>query len=330
MGRRLHACLVARLTTGWTSGGEELVGTIVHGSLEENFHLDGSCWNIEYTVERCCLVSINAAVRDGCFDDKGVAELHETCCQAFLVWKPPPRTSALRLTYDIARRQIMDARNQQHEGMVFGRLAAELGYMRCAEVGVLSGVWSEFFLVSSTSVDGRLASSALGEVREYTLVDLWISHDSKANYRDVNSQKITSQTLTKAINRLERFWPRVRFVQQASARAARLFEPASLDFVFIDARHDGCAVQEDLQAWWPKVRPGGLLAGDDYLDAETAALFYQDLNDWSICESGEVRPGATRGAVDVFASNLGLEVNVFRLPRASLSPQWLIFKPFET
>lgn len=35
--------------------------------------------------------------------------------------------------------------------------------------------------------------------------------------------------------------------------------PKSLDFVYVDARHDYCAVKEDILLYWPKVRPGGIL-----------------------------------------------------------------------
>jgi len=49
-----------------------------------------------------------------------------------------------------------------------------------------------------------------------------------------------------------------------SVEAASLFADQSLDFVFIDAAHDHASVRADISAWLPKVRPGGVLAGDDY------------------------------------------------------------------
>lgn len=49
-----------------------------------------------------------------------------------------------------------------------------------------------------------------------------------------------------------------------SLRAASLFPRGSVDFVFIDAAHDYTNVKADLLAWWPKIRPGGVLAGHDY------------------------------------------------------------------
>lgn len=57
----------------------------------------------------------------------------------------------------------------------------------------------------------------------------------------------------------------LRIIRQPSIEAARLYEPGSLDFVFIDAAHDYDNVRADIAAWWPKVTVGGDLAGDDAL-----------------------------------------------------------------
>lgn len=37
-----------------------------------------------------------------------------------------------------------------------------------------------------------------------------------------------------------------------------------VDFVYVDGDHTYEAVADDLRLWWPKVRPGGLVVGDDY------------------------------------------------------------------
>lgn len=50
----------------------------------------------------------------------------------------------------------------------------------------------------------------------------------------------------------------------SSVEAAPLFVDGSLAFVFIDAGHDGQSVRQDIRAWLPKVRPGGVLAGHDF------------------------------------------------------------------
>jgi hypothetical protein len=56
----------------------------------------------------------------------------------------------------------------------------------------------------------------------------------------------------------------VSLIVAPSTRAARLFAPGTVEFAFIDAGHDYQSVLSDLAAWWPRIRPGGALAGHDY------------------------------------------------------------------
>ncbi len=59
-------------------------------------------------------------------------------------------------------------------------------------------------------------------------------------------------------------YPHVNVLVVPSVRAAALFPDAHFDFVFVDGDHRRESVLADLGAWWPKVRPGGTLAGHDY------------------------------------------------------------------
>jgi len=317
-------------------------------SLEGSLRLEGptglkvdrSCWTDVFTVELCCLPSYRATTEIGCWEH---ADQWEFCCRAFVLWRPPShpvgligsvsdldvhpgnKVGQLQLAHKTALDIVLE--QNLHEGMIFGRLAAELGYERCVEVGVFGGTWSEFFLVFGTSVDGRLASEH-PQVRELTLVDLWrIPNEESLGDDSFGTNLRSSRIMQSAVKKVERFWPRVTFVQKPSVLASRLFDEAALDFVFIDAGHDYCSVWEDLQAWWPKVRSGGLMAGDDYLDVEAVQEVYGAHQDWSRCANGTVHPGAVMGAVDDFAAEQGVQLSIFRMVGASLSPQWLIFKP---
>jgi hypothetical protein len=82
--------------------------------------------------------------------------------------------------------------------------------------------------------------------------------------------------------------PRYSLHHMDSVAGSKMFRNASLDWVYIDADHHYDSVKADLWAWFPKVRPGGILAGHDY--------------------TNEFGWGVKR-AVDEFANVLGYFVN---------------------
>jgi len=49
-----------------------------------------------------------------------------------------------------------------------------------------------------------------------------------------------------------------------SVKAARKMKKPRFDLVFLDGSHEAHDVVADIQAWLPKVKPGGVLAGDDW------------------------------------------------------------------
>jgi hypothetical protein len=58
-------------------------------------------------------------------------------------------------------------------------------------------------------------------------------------------------------------------IRSSSLEAAKTFEDRSLDFVFIDASHEYEDVKNDILAWLPKVKIGGILAGHDYFEDQS-------------------------------------------------------------
>ena len=56
----------------------------------------------------------------------------------------------------------------------------------------------------------------------------------------------------------------VNLIELDQVAAAKLYADASLDFVFLDADHAYEATRAGILAFLPKVKPGGVLAGDDY------------------------------------------------------------------
>jgi glycosyltransferase involved in cell wall biosynthesis/cephalosporin hydroxylase len=105
----------------------------------------------------------------------------------------------------------------------------------------------------------------LGKRIRFFVVDLWDGW-FRADYEEQTPMRESRDV----------FWHFLRHVRAAkvddvviplkmsSVMAARLFDPGSIDFVFLDADHSEKAVRDDLEAWYPLVKSGGLLGVHDY------------------------------------------------------------------
>lgn len=125
-----------------------------------------------------------------------------------------------------------------------------------AEIGVMLGQFTEQIV--------RIA-----EPRHVYAVDHWYSWVRK---KPVRQARITVQ-LERMRKTLGRLAPqiasgKVRVLCATSAEAAEMLGDQTLNWVYIDAHHSYAAVLEDLSAWYPKVVPGGLIAGHDYEPTE--------------------------------------------------------------
>jgi predicted O-methyltransferase YrrM len=57
---------------------------------------------------------------------------------------------------------------------------------------------------------------------------------------------------------------RINILRMSTLEASRLVADQTQDFVFIDADHTEEGCRADIEAWTPKIRPGGLICGHDY------------------------------------------------------------------
>jgi hypothetical protein len=67
-----------------------------------------------------------------------------------------------------------------------------------------------------------------------------------------------------AIEKLKEFKDKCRFIHKSSIAASEEIPNNSLDFCYLDASHEYNDVKEDINAWWPKVKLGGVFCGHDY------------------------------------------------------------------
>lgn len=60
-------------------------------------------------------------------------------------------------------------------------------------------------------------------------------------------------------------WSDYRLLRMTFSQALDLFADESFDFIYVDGfAHTGCEGGRTLEDWYPKLRPGGIMAGDDY------------------------------------------------------------------
>lgn len=67
----------------------------------------------------------------------------------------------------------------------------------------------------------------------------------------------------RAARQRAREFPEAVFLRMDSLQAARTI-PAMFDFLYLDDDHRYGHVVRELEAWWPRIVPGGVLAGHDF------------------------------------------------------------------
>ena len=161
---------------------------------------------------------------------------------------------------------------------------------------------------------------------EYKLVDLW---GKEEGYDEPGTDTAADKdaNLAQARSRMKKWVEidKVEFFVMRSTDAAKLLSDNHFDYIYLDARHDYCAVKEDIAHYWPKLRPGGILGGHDYIDAQYAIDKLGTAEDWSKCEDGSVHPEAVKGAVDEFRKQQG-DLRVYTSNEGF--PSWYIQKPY--
>jgi predicted O-methyltransferase YrrM len=90
-------------------------------------------------------------------------------------------------------------------------------------------------------------------------VDHWQGSDEEAHHSDPDRNNLHAVFLKNMKNAPIT----VHTHKEDSVIAAGRFKDKSVDFIWIDAGHDYDSVKADILAWWPKLRPGGTMGGDD-------------------------------------------------------------------
>lgn len=166
---------------------------------------------------------------------------------------------------------------------------------RGAEIGVRKGNYSKLLLET-------------WEGKKLFSVDPWKEFDDTEYQDGANvSQAKHNSFYRETLHKLAAFEERSDVLRMTSAEAAPEFETGELDFAYLDAQHHYEAVEKDIRLWWPKIRPGGLLCGDDYMDGYLNGTKF-----------------GVKSAVDEFVAEKDLRLYV---SAEEMYRSWFIFKP---
>lgn len=102
--------------------------------------------------------------------------------------------------------------------------------------------------------------SRRGKGVKFYCVDTWEGSDEEAHREYMKTHDIYTEF--KANTRFCGDW--IIPMRMKSVDAAQEFSDRSLSFVFLDGSHEFLDVKADIDAWLPKVKVGGILAGHDY------------------------------------------------------------------
>jgi len=121
------------------------------------------------------------------------------------------------------------------------------------EIGVQKGIYSEVL-------------NKNWNFKKLYLVDCWVH---LYNYEDVANVDNVKQNLNyKTVLNKFKDNNKIDIIKGLSVEAAISFEDDYFDFIYLDARHNYDGIMEDLIAWFPKVKYGGIFAGHDFLDGK--------------------------------------------------------------
>lgn len=175
------------------------------------------------------------------------------------------------------------------------------------EVGSWKGA-STAILAAGVKYDG-------GEGRVYA-VDHWKGSEGVAHHH----QKHPGQEWRNIFNLFKANMASLGFTKVVtpicldSVKASKQFEDGSLDMVFLDGDHRYKQFLADVKAWFPKVRPGGIICGHDcegFYETEFSDRMQKVIdgsldNDYIHDDEANVHPGIVKGLHDFFGDDVCL------------------------
>lgn len=123
------------------------------------------------------------------------------------------------------------------------------------EIGVASGCFTKQILASCP------------DLSTLDIIDSWEFQPDGYNDPCNLSQSTQDERYEQILKDFENE-PKINIIRGWSNASSNLFSDESIDFLYLDANHSYDATKEDLNAWYNKIKTGGIFAGHDYIDGD--------------------------------------------------------------
>lgn len=118
---------------------------------------------------------------------------------------------------------------------------------------------------------------------QFDVIDTWLGSDEEELKKD--EDLINNRLYEVFLQNIEPLKEFINPIRSTSVDASLHYKDNSIDFIFLDASHTTEDVSNDIKAWIPKLRLGGVLAGDDFdwesvrqaLDQSEIADLYEEV-----------------------------------------------------
>jgi predicted O-methyltransferase YrrM len=131
-------------------------------------------------------------------------------------------------------------------------------------------------------------------------IDIWTheGHQNMGHHETINERGGTMLSAFRSYMEEAGVSHIVNPIQGNSHQAHENFENESLDFIFVDGDHTWDGVKNDIVLWWPKLKPGGVMAGHDYFEngwyteCGKAVDFCFNLDNRNLAQKAHIRNGS--------------------------------------
>lgn len=110
-------------------------------------------------------------------------------------------------------------------------------------------------------------------IKKLYLIDPYLDYPDYHEYgNSKENQKILDWCKKNCKRILRKYKDKIMFINLFSEEAAKIFKDGELDFVYIDGNHSYKYVKKDIKLYYPKVKIGGVIGGDDYSNYPTSEI----------------------------------------------------------